>query len=121
MTHALGLSRLFLLPLLWTIAIEVCVAALWGLRTRQALLGVVGLNLVTNPTLNLVLGLFPLVALASPTYGLVALLEVAVVLVEWRLLQAMFGQRRSGMLRLSLCMNATSLALGLVLHWASLI
>jgi hypothetical protein len=129
-----------LLPaLIGTLAIELPVAALFGVGKR-GLLAVLFVNLVTNPLFNAALfGLYgvemltleasvyrgrpqsrQLTALAvSPVHWLaLAAFEIAIVLVEWGLLvwalRRTAGSRRR-LLALSLCMNAVSAIAGVVI------
>jgi len=130
-----------LLPALaGTLALELPVAALFGVGKR-GLLAVLLVNLVTNPLFNAALfGLYgvemlmreassyrgrPVVSqqltalAASPVHWLtIAALEIAIVLVEWGLLvwalRRTAGSRRR-LLALSLCMNATSAIVGVVI------
>ena len=109
----------FTLPLALTVFVEVPVAALLGLRTKLALAAVVAVSLVTNPLLNyagLLLAQFvdwgQSTALA---FVVVAVGEIVVVIVEWRLLVwALVGSRRH-LLMIAALMNAASACAGLVL------
>lgn len=106
-----------------TIAIEVTVAALLGLRSRRAVASVALVSVVTNPPLNLAL---LALALASPAFAentvgywfAVAALEVAAVLAEWRLLLWVLGGSPRRMLGVSAAMNAASFGAGLALAFA---
>ncbi|MBN1629323.1 MAG: hypothetical protein JW990_06155 [Thermoleophilia bacterium] len=121
------------LPLGVTILIETGAAAISGLR-RRALGVVVSLNLVTNPILNLLLLLLLWLgagsavsrgaiveydarqALTTPWFlAALILLEVLVIIVEWRGLVWALG-RRSGssrrLLAVSGTMNTASAVLG---------
>jgi hypothetical protein len=102
-----------------TIAIEVPVAALLGLRTRRAVAAVALVSVVTNPPLNfalLALGLaLPGFAENAAAYWLtVAALELLAVLAEWRLLLWVLGGESRRMLVVSAVMNAASFGAGLV-------
>lgn len=116
---AMRLSRALAL----TIAVELPVAALLGLRSRRAMAAVALVSVVTNPPLNL--ALFAL-ALASPAFAedtvgywiAVATLEVAAVLAEWRLLLWVLGGSSRRMLGVSVAMNVASFGAGLALAFA---
>jgi hypothetical protein len=100
-----------------TIVVELAVAALFGLRTRPAIVTVVCINLITNPALNLaVLGLW----LWEPRayWPALAALEIAAVLVEWRLLLWALGGDSRRLLLVAACMNAASLSAGFLLWFA---
>jgi hypothetical protein len=122
-----------LLALAMTVAIEIPVAALFGLRRRE--LGVVAaVSFVTNPPLNLFFALLSTLGVgytkiytdlpqrhlehvvAQPwIWALLCLLELIVVVVEWRLLVwALAGKAGSSrrLLIISIAMNAASATLG---------
>lgn len=120
----------FLLPLAMTIVLETGVAALLGVRGR-ALTNVVSVNFITNPPLNLLwLGLAYVgigFARVSPNGGTahlaptfwgwfaLGLLEVLVVVIEWRLLVwalARRGRSSRRLLTVSAVMNAVSAVFG---------
>lgn len=102
-----------------TVAVEVPIAALLGLRARTALVAVALINVMTNPALGYVLLVVRHLlgwdggALALP---LLALLvgEVLVILAEWRLLIWVLGGSRRRMLKVALAMNVASACIGLV-------
>jgi hypothetical protein len=108
------------IALVLTIAVEAPAAALLGYRTRHAIAIVALVNVATNPPLNFLLNVIMLYArsrsLADPP-ALVALvlLEVAVVLVEWRVLAWALPDLRRRALPVALAMNAASLAVGLAI------
>lgn len=113
-------------PLGTTVAIEVAVAALFGLR-RRALGTVVWINFVTNPLLSLLwLSLFALglgqttvqadhLVPADWMWLLLGLLEAIVVMAEWRLLVWVLGRKAVDPRRLlvaTVVMNLVSATLG---------
>ena len=122
-----------LAPLAVTIVLETGMAALFGLR-RRALAAVVSVNCVTNPPLNL---LWMVLAWASvgfervnsggsrggtvdvtPTFWgwfILGVLEVLVVVVEWRILVWALGRKDISsrkLLVVAAVMNAVSATLG---------
>ena len=101
--------------LLLTLAVELAVAWLLGLRSRTQLLSIVLINVVTNPLLNyllLVNGYFHLVV---QTRALTVCLEAGVVLAEWALLVWALRLKTTKMLALSVVMNASSYFAGLLI------
>jgi hypothetical protein len=103
-----------------TLAVEVPVGAALGLRSRNALVAVVMVNVVTNPALNFLYlaaaGLGWLRPLSSWVIGaMFAAAEGLVVIIEWRLLLWALGGRSPRMLAISAAMNVTSAGLGLAL------
>jgi hypothetical protein len=103
-----------LLALALTLAVELSVAVLFGLRSRPQILAVVYVNLLTNPVLNLIADVVWSAAPSAsvPTF---VVLEVVVVVVEWRVLLWAIGGRSRRLLLLATAMNAASLAVGLLL------
>jgi len=101
--------------LLLTIAIEVIVALLFGLRSKQELWTVVLINVITNPLLNYLITVNGYFHLISQTTILILCLEVAVVLVEWRLLVWVLRQSTKKTLLLSFVMNTCSYLAGLLI------
>jgi hypothetical protein len=122
-----------LLPLAITVVIETPVAALFGLRGRE--LGVIAaVSFVTNPPLNLFFAALSAlgvgytkiytdlphhhldhVVTAPWIWALLCLLELVVIVVEWRLLVwALAGKAGSSrrLLVISFAMNAASATLG---------
>lgn len=93
-------------PLLMTLALEVPIAALWGLRRKNLALCAL-VNLLTNPLVNLVNLLFPSI------WGLL-LMECAAVAVEGVLYRSLGdGVRRP--FGLAVTANAVSFLLGGIL------
>lgn len=90
-------------PLLMTLALELPIALLWGLRGKNLALCAV-LNLLTNPLVNLI-------RLFLPMLWLVPVLECAVIIAEGLLYRALGdGIRRP--FCLSLTANLVSALLG---------
>jgi hypothetical protein len=134
--HAAPLLLLF--ALIGTLAIELPVAALFGVGKR-GLLAVLFVNLVTNPLFNAALfGLYgveivmrenaalrdrpgrplALLAVGPVHWSTLATLEIAIVVVEWGLLGWALRHTagsRGRLLGLSLCTNATSAIVGVVI------
>ena len=102
-----------LLALALTLAVELSVAVLFGLRSRPQILAVVYVNLLTNPALNLIIDA---VWFAAPTAYVPTLvvLEAVVIVVEWRVLLWAIGGCSRRLLPLAAAMNAASVAVGLL-------
>jgi hypothetical protein len=122
-----------LAPLGVTIVLETGVAVLFGLR-RKGLAAVVCINCITNPTLNVLPVLLVYAGLgfktthpdiarsgtleAAPTFWgwlNLCVLEVVVMLVEWRVLARVLGSKGLSsrrLLELSAVMNTVSAVLG---------
>lgn len=94
----------FALSLLLTLVFEGMIAFVWGLRKRDLLLFVL-VNVLTNPAAVLLHALFP-------GWGVTAVLEAGVVLVEGVLYQRLgYAVRRPWLF--SLCANVFSFCIGL--------
>jgi hypothetical protein len=106
----------YLLALLLTLAIEGCVAWLFGFRTGRSQLVVAMINLITNPALNVFL-LFLAWLGAKVTLLLIVPIEILVVLAEWGLLVYAFGGSKRRLLAQSLVANAASFVTGVLLFW----
>lgn len=98
--------RTFVLPLLLTLAVELPVAILWGLRRRDLVLCVLA-DLLTNPLVNLLHLFFP-----APWLAL--LLECGVVAVEGVCYRTC-GEEIKRPYLFSLTANLTSFLFGLLL------
>ena len=103
--------------LVLTIAIEVSLAWLIGLRSKTELLTVVLINVVTNPLLNYLNVVNDHFHLVSQAVVLMLCLEVVVVLAEWKLLVYVLRQSARKMFVLSVMMNAASCLAGLLILW----
>jgi len=129
----LAIAILFLLgleasaSLILTLAVEVPVAAMMGLRRRREIAAVVCVSLITNPVLiwltyslgvlQYELGLAPWEAHPLRFPLVVAVLEVVVVLVEWRLLTWALAKPSRQMLLVSAVTNAASVLVGVLLYF----
>ncbi|MCL2489480.1 MAG: hypothetical protein FWF36_01950 [Propionibacteriaceae bacterium] len=102
-----------------TIVIETALLAIAGYRSRRFVTVCIFINLATNLTLNVVLGL-----VSAWQWGLVGALEVVVVIVEWAVLRLVAGPdghpvRARASARLAgfvLLANLASFAVGLLLY-----
>jgi uncharacterized membrane protein len=121
----------FVIPLVLTLLIELPVIGIAGRRTlRRALKAGLLVNVLTNPVLVLALlalssalpvlrAYFGISSLQLPLFylGVLAGLEVAVVVVEWRLLKWVLGWTNRRSLVTSVIANGLSLVLGPVVLW----
>ncbi len=106
----------YLLALDLTLIIEGGVAYLLGFRSRRDVLTVALVSVITHPILNYVLLVLGYLGL-EVTPGLVTLLEVLVVVAEWRLLAYASGKSQRQCLVTSLLANAASFLVGILLFW----
>ena len=100
---------------------ELPVAAALGLRDRRALLVVACVSLVTNPLLNwtgwVLATQWDWAAGAGSAAAFLIPAEVAVVIVEWRLLVWALGGSSRRLLLVSAAMNAASALVGVLVFW----
>ena len=103
----------YLFALGLTVAVELILAALLGVRGIWDFLLICGANLLTNPPVNL---LAELVQTAAPrwTAPAVLLLEAGAVLGEWALYRKLLDRGKLPPLLLSLILNAASFGAGLL-------
>lgn len=107
--------RLTPLALVTTIVIEGVIAYFLGYRTKRALSTIALINVITNPFLNYLLLVNTSLGLISQNIILILFLEVAVVLIEWRLLAFAFESKSKSMLGVSAAINVGSFVAGLVI------
>jgi O-antigen/teichoic acid export membrane protein len=101
-----------------TLLLELSVALAMGWRTRNDLAGVAAVSIMTNPFFVLCVYVLLLVSKSLSPWPLVLLfmivLEIVIVLVEWRLLRWALKKDSRKTILLSAAMNAASFAAGLV-------
>jgi hypothetical protein len=110
------LSR-YLLTLLLTISIEGCIAYLFGFRTRQSLLAVALINVITHVILNYLLLILAYLDVDT-TLAFIAIVEVLIVIAEWQMLVYVFHSPKGRFLVISALANAASFFIGMLLFWA---
>ena len=98
-----------------TLAIELGVAVLLGFWLRRELLAVVFVNLVTHPSLHLILWFIFRTHLLPLDWPLLTALEVVVFLAEWAMLARWLRLPARRAAAVSLAMNAASAVLGCLL------
>jgi len=103
----------YLLALLLTLTIEGSAAYLFGLRKRESLLVVAMINVITFVILNYLLLVLGYLGITVPL-ALVILLEMLVVVAEWRLLLYVFGKASGRFFILSLIANTASFLAGVL-------
>jgi hypothetical protein len=100
-----------------TVAVEILVALLLGLRRKTELTTVLLINLITNPALNFLLALNNVYRLIHQTTILTLCLEALIVLVEWKLLVYALRLNYTKALVFSLVLNAASFLAGFWIFW----
>ena len=100
---------------------EIAVAAAMGLRDRHSLVSVACASLITNPLLNwlgwVLATRWDWAAGAGSAAAFLVPAEVAVVIVEWRLLVWALGGNSRRLLLVSAAMNAASALVGILVFW----
>ncbi len=107
MEYLISLSSALLL----TLAVEVPVCMLMGLRKKELLIVLLA-NVMTNPAVN-VLYLLGKLYTPLPVFAVIAVLEVAAVVVEWIVYRLLTEARRPFLV--SLVANAVSYGTGLII------
>jgi threonine/homoserine/homoserine lactone efflux protein len=114
-------ALMVMVPLLLTIAVETPIVAAFGHFTRRSWKAGLFANTLTNPmAVVLVLAVGPRLQYTStPAYlAFIAVVEVTVALVEWRVLSWALGWRSRRALLASVLANAVSFAVGTFLFRA---
>jgi len=101
-----------LMALVYTILIEGIVATLLGYRKKNEVLAITLINIITNPLLNYILWVCAFFALIEVNVSFIFIMEILVILVEWRLLIFSLKKKSRELFFLSLAMNITSYVLG---------
>jgi len=106
----------FLIILLITILIEVPIAWLLGVRKKEEAVGVVLVNVITNPLANYCLITNSRQGFIVENNTAVLILEILVIIIEWRLLSYVWPQRKKYFwLSISLAINLASFLFGFIL------
>ncbi len=106
----------YLTAFILTVLIETGVALALGYRERLLLLAILLVNVCTHPLLNALM-LANAQAGLLPAFPLLVALEIGVVFAEWLLLEDTFREYPRPLSRLSLWMNLTSFAAGVLIYW----
>ena len=104
-----------LLALLLTEIVEVAVALFLGYRHWRAIIAVILVNLVTNPSLNYLLFLNEGLGIIKHRFPLILFSELGVVVVEWALLVFALREDKKSLFVLSFAMNTCSYLTGLLI------
>ena len=104
----------FAIALILAILIELLVVIAFGFRVKNAFLAVAAINLITNPLLNHSILIIHNFNLFRVDFTVLLIFELIVALVEWRLLVFSVSGDSKKLLILSLVMNLTSFASGLL-------
>jgi len=108
------LNSLFF-ALLLTIIIELIIAWLLGYKKKPEIITIILINVITNPLLNYLLLINDRSSFFKITLGIIILLELIVVLIEWGLLFFTLQEKPKKLLVLSFVMNLCSFLTGLII------
>ncbi len=107
----------YVVALLLSVVIEISVAYIMGFKKRKYFYAVAAINFVTNPVLNyfilLMSNIMPI------NFFQIALLEIGVILIEWKLLLHMFDKPKDKFLLYSAVSNVISFIVGLLIFNAA--
>jgi len=112
----------FLIALGLSILIEIGVGFLFRFKGKDQIKVIIWMNILTNPTMNLLLVLltfFFSIVQGDRYYIALGILEVIVVYIEYTILNYVFGKEytKKKLLLISFCMNAASLVIGLLVFY----
>ncbi len=104
-----------LLTLFLTIVIELTVSFFFGFRKKIEITAIIFINLLTNPILNYFLLVNDHFSFFKINLLIILLLEIIVVLIEWKLLVFALQEKPKKLLTLSLVMNFCSFFIGVLI------
>lgn len=106
--------KMFLVPYIITIIVEIIAAIIWGIRRKRELLAVLLINTVTNPLVTLIRWIAAQhLRFQSERDLVLAAAEIAVLLGEWLLFRKFVKSTKHPFL-MSLVLNAVSFGAGLL-------
>ena len=104
----------FFIALILTISIEVPIGLFFGLRKKTEISAIILVNVITNPLLNYLIYITRVFTTFNINIVEIILLELVVVLVEWRLLLFSLRLNQKKLLILSFFMNLFSFLMGIL-------
>lgn len=103
----------YLLAFCLTVAIELTVAYLFNFRKKLEIITIISVNLLTQPALNYLVFINNYFSFIKLNILIILLLELVVVLVEWKLMAYALPNKSKQLLILSFVMNLSSYISGL--------
>lgn len=100
-----------------TVAVEGLFALIFGLRSRNQLLAILVINVITNPALNFLVALNNYLGFINQNLILLLCLEVIVVFIEWKLLVYALQLKTGRAFLFSVILNTASFLAGLLIFW----
>jgi hypothetical protein len=100
-----------------TAIIEFIVAYLMGYRGKDFYIILALVNVITNPLLNYVLLILYFFNLLYYDFAVIIILEILVVLSEWRILSWAMPKQDKSFLLLSIVINVSSYLVGVLLQF----
>ncbi|PIR78571.1 MAG: hypothetical protein COU28_00885 [Candidatus Magasanikbacteria bacterium CG10_big_fil_rev_8_21_14_0_10_36_16] len=111
----MSLISSYLLALFLTMVIELGVALFLGFRKKIEIIAIIFVNLLTNPILNYLLLVNNHFSFFKTNLLIILLLELLVVLAEWKLLLYIIQDKSSKIFKLSFVMNFCSYIVGVII------
>ncbi len=105
----------FIIALLLTLLIELSLAYALGYRRQEQLIPLTLINAITNPAANWFFILLAFYSIAN-VFSLL-LIEIIIVLIEWKLILFSLEIKSKGALKLSIILNTASFLTGVLLYW----
>lgn len=106
---------LYIHALLLTVLIELGVTLFFNFQNKKILVTVLAVNLITHPSLHIILVLMPISnAMKMP---IILFLELLVVFVEWKIIEVVMKCKSTRCLALSVAMNTISYFIGVMIQW----
>lgn len=103
----------FITALVLTEVIEISVAFLLGYRGKKFYAVLILINIITNPLLNCILMILYYFNINSII--ITPVLEVLVIIAEWRFFKYVLGRNEKSYLFLSVLINLSSYIIGLII------
>jgi hypothetical protein len=105
------------IALILTIVLESIVIYLFGLRRKTDFLAILFINLLTNPLMNFFILVIQSLNLMTFNLYSIVIVELVVVIVEWRLLIYSVSESPKKLFVISLVMNLFSFSFGVILSF----
>lgn len=105
-----------IIALVFTIIIECIIAFLFGYKDKRSLTIILLINLLTNPVLNyFLLLLYKFKVGYYVVLEITIILEIIIIIIEWKLLFYVFEKDKRRLLVLSIVMNFVSFLSGFII------
>jgi len=102
--------------LLLTEVVEFVAAYIMGHRGKEFYIALVLVNLITNPLINYILLVLYTLKLLHFRLIIIIILEIIVIISEWRILSYALPKKIKSFLTLSIAMNISSYLVGVMIY-----